>query len=232
MDLFVDGFIRAVTLLAQGDPELLRVTWLSLQISGTSTVLCLLIGVPLGTALGLTRFPGRGLVLSVVNSGMATPPVVAGFIVSIMLWRSGPFGQLRLMYSPTAMVIAQCAIALPIVIGLTVAAMQQLNPKLRLQILGLGASRVQMLWLLVREARLPLLAATMAGFGAVISEVGASMMVGGNLAGQTRVLTTATVQEVGKGEFGLAMALSLVLLALVSSVNALLTWVQQRGRPL
>jgi tungstate transport system permease protein len=232
MDLFVDGFIRAVTLLARGDPELLRVTWLSLQISGTSTALCLLIGVPLGTALGLARFPGRGPVLTLVNSGMGMPPVVAGFIVSIMLWRSGPFGQLRLMYTPTAMIIAQCAIALPIVIGLTVAAMQQLNPKLRLQILGLGASRVQMLWLLVREARLPLLAAAMAGFGAVISEVGASMMVGGNLAGQTRVLTTATVQEVGKGEFGLAMALSLVLLALVYIVNALLTWVQQRGRPL
>jgi tungstate transport system permease protein len=232
MDLFVDGFIRAVTLLARGDPELWRVTWLSLQISGTSTALCLLIGVPLGTALGLTRFSGRGTVLSLVNSGMGMPPVVAGFIVSIMLWRTGPFGQLRLMYTPTAMVIAQCAIALPIVIGLTVAAMQQLNPKLRLQILGLGASRVQMLWLLIREARLPLLAAAMAGFGAVISEVGASMMVGGNLAGQTRVLTTATVQEVGKGEFGLAMALSLVLLALVYIVNALLTWVQQRGRPL
>jgi tungstate transport system permease protein len=149
-----------------------------------------------------------------------------------MLWRTGPIGQLRLLYTPTAMVIAQCAIALPIVIGLTVAAIQQLNPKLRLQILGLGASRFQLLWLLIREARLPLLAAAMAGFGAVISEVGASIMVGGNLMGQTRVLTTATVMEVSKGEFGAAMAFSFVLLLLVYSVNALLTWVQQRGRPL
>ncbi len=219
-------------MLVQGDPELLNVTLLSLRISGTATALCLLLGVPLGTALALTRFPGRGFVLSLVNTGMGMPPVVVGLIVSVMLWRTGPFGQLRLFLSPTAMVIAQCAIALPIVIGLTVAAIQQLNPKLRLQILGLGASRVQMLWLLVREARLPLLAAAMAGFGGVISEVGASMMVGGNIPGQTRVLTTATVMEVSKGEFGMAMALSIVLLLLVYSVNAFLTWIQQRGRPL
>ncbi len=232
MDLFLDGLVRAVTLLVQGDPELLNVTLLSLRISGTATALCLLVGVPLGTALALTRFPGRGFVLSLVNTGMGMPPVVVGLIVSVMLWRTGPFGQLRLFLSPTAMVIAQCAIALPIVIGLTVAAIQQLNPKLRLQILGLGASRVQMLWLLVREARLPLLAAAMAGFGGVISEVGASMMVGGNIPGQTRVLTTATVMEVSKGEFGMAMALSIVLLLLVYSVNAFLTWIQQRGRPL
>jgi tungstate transport system permease protein len=232
VDLFVEGLMRALRLLAQGDPELLRVTWLSLQVSGTATAICLLVGVPLGTALALTRFPGRGIVLALVNSGMGMPPVVVGLMVSVMLWRTGPFGQLRLLYTPTAMVIAQCVIALPIVIGLTVAAIQQLNPKLRLQILGLGASRVQMLWLLVREAKLPLLAAAMAGFGAVVSEVGASIMVGGNLLGQTRVLTTATVMEVSKGEFGAAMAFSMVLLALVYGVNALLTWVQQRGRPL
>jgi tungstate transport system permease protein len=232
MDLFIEGIVRAITLLAQGDRELWRVTWLSLQVSGGATILCLLVGVPLGTALALVRFPGRGLTLSVVNTGMGMPPVVVGLLVSIMLWRTGPFGQMRLLYTPTAMVIAQCVIALPIVVGLSVAAIQQLNPKLRLQILGLGASRPQMLWLLVREAKLPLLAAAMAGFGAVISEVGASIMVGGNLVGQTRVLTTATVLEVSKGEFGAAMAFSLVLLALVYGVNAILTWIQQRGRPL
>jgi len=232
MDLFVDGLLRAGSLLLRGDPELLRVTWLSLQVSGLATILCLVAGVPLGTALALTRFRGRGIVLTIVNTGMGMPPVVVGLVVSIMLWRNGPFGQLRLLYTPTAMVIAQCIIALPIVVGLSVAAIQQLNPKLRLQILGLGASRRQMLWLLVREARLPLLAAAMAGFGGVISEVGASIMVGGNLVGQTRVLTTATVLEVSKGEFGAAMAFSIVLLALVYGVNALLTWIQQRGRPL
>jgi tungstate transport system permease protein len=232
MDLFLDGLLKAVTLLAQGDPEAIQVTLLSLRVSGTATMLCLLVGVPLGTALALTRFPGRGVVLALVNSGMGMPPVVVGLFVSIMLWRTGPFGQLRLYLTPTGMIVAQCVIALPIVVGLTVAAIQQLNPKLRLQILGLGASRVQLLWLLMREARLPLLAAVMAGFGAVISEVGASIMVGGNILGQTRVLTTATVMEVNKGEFGMAMAFSIVLMLLVYSVNAVLTWVQQRGRPL
>jgi tungstate transport system permease protein len=232
VDLFLDGLVRAVTLLLSGNGELYRVTWLSLLVSGTATILCLVVGVPLGTALALWRFSGRGAVLGVVNTGMGLPPVVVGLFVSIMLWRTGPFGQLRLLYTPAAMVIAQCVIALPIVVGLTVAAIQQLNPKLRLQILGLGASRFQMLWLLMREARLPLVAVAMAGFGAVISEVGASIMVGGNIVGQTRVLTTATVLEVSKGEFGAAMAFSLVLLLLVYGVNALLTWIQQRGRPL
>lgn len=232
MDLFLEGVVRAVTLIVQGDPELIRVILMSLRVSGTAIFICLMVGVPLGTAIALNQFPGRGLVMALVNSGMGMPPIVAGLIVGVMLWRTGPFGQLRLLYTPTAMVIAQCVIALPIVVGLTIASIQQLNPKLRLQILGLGASRAQLLWLLVREARLPLLAAAMAGFGAVISEVGASIMVGGNLLGQTRVLTTATVMEVSKGEFGPAMALSMVLLLLVLSVNAVLTWVQQRGRPL
>ena len=232
MDLFLDGLLRAATLIVQGDPELIRVTLMSLRVSGTAILLCLVVGVPLGTAIALNQFRGRGVVMALVNSGMGMPPIVAGLVVSIMLWRTGPFGQLRLLYTPTAMVIAQCVIALPVVVGLTIASIQQLNPKLRLQILGLGASRTQLLWLLVREARLPLLAAAMAGFGAVISEVGASIMVGGNLLGQTRVLTTATVMEVSKGEFGPAMALSTVLLLLVLAVNAVLTWVQQRGRPL
>lgn len=232
MDLILDGLVRAVTLLARGDPELVRVAWLSLQVSGTATLLCLVIGMPLGTVLALTRFPGRGVALALVNTGMGLPPVVVGLMVSVFLWRTGPFGQLRLLYTPTAMVIAQAVIALPIVVGLTVAAIQQLHPKLRLQITALGATRTQLLWLLLREARLPLLAATMAGFGAVISEVGASIMVGGNIPGQTRVLTTATILEVSKGEFANAMAFSLVLLALVYGVNATLTWLQQRGRPL
>ncbi|MDP8924649.1 MAG: ABC transporter permease [Chloroflexota bacterium] len=232
MDLIVDGLVRAVMLLARGDPELLRVAWLSLQVSGTATLLCLVLGMPLGTVLALTRFPGRGIALALVNAGMGLPPVVVGLMVSIFLWRTGPFGQFRLLYTPTAMVIAQAVIALPIVVGLTVAAIQQLHPKLRLQIRALGASRTQLLWLLLREARLPLLAATMAGFGAVISEVGASIMVGGNIPGQTRVLTTATVLEVSRGEFANAMAFSLVLLALVYGITAALTWLQQRGRPL
>jgi len=230
MELIWQGIREAVRLIITGDSVVLQITWLSLKISGSATLLSLLAGIPAGVGLALTRFPGRGLLIALVNTGMGLPPVVVGLFVSVFLWRSGPLGLLELLYTPTAIVIAQFIIAAPIVIGLTVAAMQQLNPKLRLQLLALGASRWQLLWLLLREARLPLLAAVMAGFGGVISEVGASMMVGGNLLGQTRVLTTATVLETGKGNFDVAIALSLILLILVFGVNYLLTWVQQRGR--
>jgi tungstate transport system permease protein len=230
MDLLWQGLLEAVRLILSGDPGVLGITWLSVQVSGAATLLSLLAGLPTGVGLALTRFPGRGLCVALVNTGMGLPPVVVGLFVSIFLWRSGPLGLLELLYTPTAIILAQFIIAAPIVTGLTMAAMQQLNPRLRLQLLALGASRWQLLWLLMREARLPLLAAVMAGFGGVISEVGASMMVGGNLLGQTRVLTTATVLETGKGNFDVAIALSVILLALVFAVNYLLTWIQQQGR--
>ncbi len=230
MELLWQGIREAIRLIVSGDPAVLQVTWLSIKISGGATLLSLLVGIPAGVALALNLFPGRGLLIALVNTGMGLPPVVVGLFVSIFLWRSGPLGFLDLLYTPTAIVVAQFIIAEPIVTGLTIAAMQQLNPKLRLQLLGLGASRWQILWLLMREARLPLLAAVMAGFGGVISEVGASMMVGGNIQGQTRVLTTATVLETGKGNFDSAIALSVLLLVLAFAANYLLTWVQQRGR--
>ncbi len=230
MALIWEGIREAIRLILSGDPAVLQITWLSVKISGTATFLSLLVGLPAGVGLALARFPGRRLLVALVNTGMGLPPVVVGLFVSIFLWRSGPLGFLELLYTPTAIVIAQFVIAAPIVTGLTMAAMQQLNPKLRVQLIGLGASRAQVLWLLMRESRLPLLAAVMAGFGGVISEVGASMMVGGNLLGQTRVLTTATVLETGKGNFDVAIALSVILLLLVFGVNYVLTWVQQRGR--
>ncbi len=230
MELIWQGIVQAVGLILSGDPQVLQVTWLSIKVSAVATLVSLIAGIPAGVALALTRFPGRGLLVSLVNTGMGLPPVVVGLFVSIFLWRSGPLGFLELLYTPTAIVVAQFIIAAPIVTGLTIAAIQQLNPRLRLQLLGIGASRSQLLWLLMREARLPLLAAIMAGFGGVISEVGASMMVGGNLLGQTRVLTTATVLETSKGNFDIAIALSLILLLLVFAVNYLLTWIQQRGR--
>jgi len=230
LDLIWEGIVQAVLLIASGDREVLGVTLLSLLISGSATVLSLGLGVPLGMLLALARFPGRRVVASLVNTGMGMPPVVVGLFVTIFLWRNGPFGFLHVLYTPVAMVIAQCVIATPIVAGLTMAAIQHLNPKLRLQILALGASRWQMLWLLIREARLPLLAAVIAGFGAVISEIGASMMVGGNILGQTRVLTTATVMETSKGNFGAAIALSLILLLLVYMVALVLTSLQQQSR--
>ncbi len=231
MDLIWEGISQAFWLLVQGDPEVRRVTLLTLQVSGSATLINIAIGIPMGTALALTSFPGRNFVLSMVNTGMGLPPVVVGLFVAVMLWRNGPFGVLGLMYTPLAMVIAQVIIAGPIVTGLTIAAIQQLPPMLRFQIEALGASRWQMVLLLMREARLPLLAALMAGFGGVVSEIGASMMVGGNILGQTRVLTTATAMEVSKGNFGVAMALGIILLIVTYLVNLVLTVAQQRGRP-
>lgn len=211
------------------DSEIFRVTALSLQISIFATLLSLLIGLPFGTWLALGSFRGRNLILSIINTGMALPPVVVGLVVAMMLWRSGPLGDWKLIYTPWAIVIAQVVIAAPVVTGLTAAALAALDPRLSQQLLGLGASRPQMIWFLWWEARLPLFAALMAGFGSVISEVGASMMVGGNIKGQTRVLTTAIVLETSKGEFESALALSALLLIITYLINLALTWIQQRG---
>ena len=213
------------------DSEIPFVTLLSLRVSGVATAISLLIGLPFGTWLALGKFPGRSFMLSLINTGMALPPVVVGLAVAMTLWRSGPLGDLRLIYTPAAIIIAQTVIAAPVVTGLTAAALQQLNPRLQLQLYGLGASKLQMVFSLWREARLPLLAAVMAGFGSVISEVGASMMVGGNIRGQTRVLTTAIVLETSKGEFEQAIALSVLLLMITFLINWALTWIQQRGKP-
>jgi len=210
--------------------ELLQITLLSLQISGLATLISLGLGLPLGTLLALGNFPARAVFLSLVNTGMGLPPVVVGLLTALLLWRSGPLGGLQLIYTPAAIVVAQVLISFPVVTGLTASALQALEPRLRLQALGLGASSWQMVWLLWREARLPLLAALMAGFGSVISEVGASMMVGGNIRHQTRVLTTAIVLETGKGNFGLALGLGGLLLFITFLVNWALTVVQQRGR--
>jgi len=230
MDLILEGIRQAFFLITTLDPEVLGITLLSLKISGTATLISLFIGVSTGTVVALTRFPGRRLLVSLINTGMGLPPVVVGLWVWLTLSRYGPLGFLGLLYTPTAMVIAQAIIASPIVTGFTIAAIQSLNPKIRLQILALGASRLQLLWLLLREARLGLLAAVIAGFGGVISEVGASIMVGGNLKGSTMVLTTATVLEVNKGNYEIATAFSIILLTLAFGITAFLTTAQQRGR--
>ena len=231
MELIFEGIKRAFILLFTFDPEVMGITLLSIKVSGVATFVSLLIGISVGTAVALSTFPGKKIVVSLINTGMGLPPVVVGLFVSIFLWRNGPLGFLGLLYTPTAMIIAQAIIATPIVMGITVAAMQQLPKKLRLQILALGASRVQMVWTLIKEARLPLLAAVMAGFGGVISEIGASIMVGGNIKGYSRVLTTATVMETGRGNFEVAIALSIILLLLVNTINLILTHIQQKERP-
>jgi tungstate transport system permease protein len=230
MDLIVEGIKKAFWLLVSFDPEVLGITLLSIKVSGSATLISLFIGISVGASVALTRFPGRRIVVSLINTGMALPPVVVGLFVTISLWRNGPLGFMGILYTPLAMIIAQAVIATPIVTGITLAAVQQLPAKLRLQILALGATRLQMLWILVKEAKLSLLAAVMAGFGGVISEVGASIMVGGNIKGYSRVLTTATVMETGRGNFDMAIALSIILLLLAYLINLVLTQIQQRER--
>jgi tungstate transport system permease protein len=230
MDLILEGIKKAFWLLVSFDPEVLGITFLSIKVSGSATLISLIIGISLGASVALTRFPGRRIVVSLINTGMALPPVVVGLFVTISLWRNGPLGFLGILYTPLAMIIAQAVIATPIVTGITLAAVQQLPAKLRLQILALGATRLQMVWILIKEAKLSLLAAVMAGFGGVISEVGASIMVGGNIKGYSRVLTTATVMETGRGNFDVAIALSIILLLLAYLINLLLTQIQQRER--
>jgi tungstate transport system permease protein len=230
MDLILEGINKAFWLLASFDLEVLGITFLSLKVSGTATLISLIIGISVGASVALTRFPGRRIVVSLINTGMALPPVVVGLFVTIFLWRNGPLGFMGILYTPLAMIIAQAVIATPIVMGITLAAVQQLPAKLRLQILALGATRLQMVWILIKEAKLSLLAAVMAGFGGVISEVGASIMVGGNIKGYSRVLTTATVMETGRGNFDVAIALSIILLLLAYLINLVLTQVQQRER--
>ena len=202
----------------------------TLLVSGMATALAVLVGVPLGYAIARRSFRGRTILLGLINTGMGMPPVVVGLVVWLLLVRSGPFGGLDLIYSQRAIVIAQFLIATPIVVGFSTASFQALSPRLPDLLMVLGAGRVRTLWLLAREAKLGVLVAIMAAFGAIVSEVGASMIVGGNLERSTRVLTTAIVTETSRGNVERALALGLVLLVLSFLVNVTLTVVQQRFR--
>jgi tungstate transport system permease protein len=228
VDVLFDGLREALRLLVTGDEDTWAITALTLRVSLTATAVALLLGLPLGVVVALGRFPGRRVVLAGANTGMGLPPVVVGLFVTVLLWRSGPLGGLGLLYTPTAMVVAQAGIATPVVVALAAVAVQQVDPEFRIQMQGLGAGRLRSLLALLAEARLPLLVAAMAAFGAVVSEVGAAQMDGGNLAGETRVLTTAAVLATSRGQFALAIAFGLILLAIAFAVNLTLTLVQQR----
>jgi tungstate transport system permease protein len=232
VDVLGDGLLEALRLLLTGDEDTWAITALTLRVSLTATLVAFVLGAPVGTVLALGRFRGRRVLLAVANTGMGVPPVVVGLFVTVLLWRAGPLGSLGLLYTPTAMVIAQAAIAAPIVVALTATALQQVDPDFLVQMRGLGATRGRALGALLVEAKLPLSAAAMAGFGAVVSEVGAAQMVGGNLAGETRVLTTAAVLATSRGQFALAIAFGLVLLVIAFAVNLAVTIAQHReGAP-
>lgn len=226
MEEIFNGLTQAVQLLARADPALMEIISLSLRVSGIALAISTLLGVPLGAALGLSRVRARGLITALLYTGMGLPPVVVGLVVYLMLSRSGPFGGLTWLFTPNAMITAQVIIAFPVVAGLTMAAVQSIDPALRLQVRSLGATRWQETWAVLREARIGVVAAIVAAFGAVISEVGAVMLVGGNIDGKTRVLTTAIVLNTRTGEFSGAMALGIVLLALAFIANVAMLQLQ------
>ncbi len=234
MSELFEGLIKAVQMIGAQDPALYQIINLSLRVTGTALLFSTIVGIPLGVFLGLTRFPGRRLVIALLYTGMGFPPVVVGLFVYLLLSRSGPLGQLNAswvpsLFTPGAMVLAQTVISFPLVAGFTMAAVQGVDPQLRMQVRSLGATPWQTAWAIVSEARMGVIVSIIAGFGSIVSEVGAVMMVGGNIERSTRVLTTAIVLETRQGAFDLAIALSIVLLVLSFGANLVMLRLQGRS---
>jgi len=234
MNELLQGFIQAIELIVERDPALWEIVLLSLRVSGIALLISTIIGIPIGAFLGLSRFAGRSLFIILIYTGMGFPPVVIGLFVYLLLSRTGPLGQvdaafLPRLFTPAAMIFAQCIIAFPLIAGFTMAAVLGVDPDIRLQARALGATRWQTMLTILSEARIGVLVAIVAGFGSIISEVGAVMLVGGNIEGKTRVLTTAIVLETRKGNFELAMALGIILLSLAFLANFLMLRLQGRS---
>src|SRR5512145_138823 len=229
MDSLLQGFIKAFELIVHLDRTLFGIILLSLKVSGTALIVSTAIGLPAGAVLGLKRFPGRDLAISGVNTLMGLPPVVVGLFVYLFLSRKGPLGFMGLLYSPTAMIIAQTILAVPIVTALCHSAIMGVDPVIRQAARTLGATPRQETLAVIREARYGILSAVIAAFGRVMAEVGAILIVGGNIAGYTRVMTTTIALETDKGNFELALALGIILLMISFFINALLHFVQRKG---
>lgn len=222
METLLDALQEALRLLTGFDAALVEVVGMTLRVTGGALILATIIGLPIGAALGLRdSVPLSGCTMPIIYTGMGLPPVVVGLFVYLMLSNQGPLGELQWLFTPRAMIVAQTIIALPLVVGLTLTSLKAIDPSVKLQVRSLGATRVQTAWTLLLEARLGVLAAVIAAFGGIISEVGAVMLVGGNIEGQTRVLTTAIVLETRRGNFALALALGILLLALAFVANYL-----------
>jgi tungstate transport system permease protein len=228
MEFLLDGFFKGLALIFNADAEVYSIVRLSLFVSVFATAVSVFIGVPLGSLIAVKKFPFKKIVISLVNTGMGLPPVVVGLIAMLFLSRNGPLGFLGWLYTPAGMIAAQVIIATPVITGLSLSAMQSLDRRFYLQMLTLGAGQGQALWVCLKEVKLSILAAVIAGFGSVISEVGAVMIVGGNIRHQTRVLTTATVMETHMGNYDTAIALGLILLGLTFLINMALTFIQQQ----
>jgi tungstate transport system permease protein len=229
LNVILEGLIKAFWLIISFNPEIYSIMFLTLKVSGAAVAIGSLIGIPGGAAIGLKDFPGKRFLISIINTLMGLPPVVVGLFVYLLLSASGPLGALQLLYTPIAMIIAQLIMVVPIVIGITVSSVSSVDKSVRDKALSLGATRLQLMATILKEARVGLLTAVIAAFGGAISEVGAVMIVGGNIKWATRVLTTAIVIETELGEFDVAIALGIILLLLAFIVNWILTQMQWKG---
>ena len=229
MNVILEGLIKAFWLIISFNPEIYSIMFLTLKVSGAAVAIGSLIGIPGGAAIGLKDFPGKRFLISIINTLMGLPPVVVGLFVYLLLSASGPLGALQLLYTPIAMIIAQLIMVVPIVIGITVSSVSSVDKSVRDKALSLGATRLQLMATILKEARVGLLTAVIAAFGGAISEVGAVMIVGGNIKWATRVLTTTIVIETELGEFDVAIALGIILLLLAFIVNWILTQMQWKG---
>ena len=228
MNDLLDGLIQAIGLIFSLDPDLYEIIWFSLYVSGVALGFSIVVGIPLGAFLGLKQFFGRRIVMALLYTGMGFPPVVIGLFVYLLLSRSGPMGDLGWLFTPRAIITAQTIIAFPLVAGFTMAAVMGVNPNLRQQLFSLGATDWQATVATLLEARIGVIVSIIAGFGSIISEVGAVILVGGNIEGKTRTLTTAIVLETRKGNFDLAMALGMILLLIAFFIN--LAMIRLQGR--
>ncbi len=229
MNSIIEGFLKAFSLIYNLDQELLGIIFLSLQVSGTALMISSIIGVPAGTVIGLKKFPGRGFIITLLNTFMGLPPVVVGLFVYLLLSRSGPLGFMGLLYTPSAMVAAQTILAFPIVASLCHSAIVTVDPIIGQAAITLGATPYQKAITIVKEARYGILSGIIAGFGRVMAEVGAILIVGGNIAGYTRVMTTTIALETDKGNFELALALGIILLIISLTINIVLHVIQRKG---
>jgi len=229
MDYLFGGLTTALKLIFTFDNEVMNCTWVSLKISSVAILLASLIGVPLGFLIGANNFRGKKTVITLFNTMMALPTVVVGLLVFSFISRQGPLGTLGLLFSPTAMIIGQFILSTPIITALSISAIQGIDPRIRTTLITLGARSYQVLLALMLEARFAIMAAVIAGFGRIIGEVGSAMMLGGNIKGYTRSITTAIALETSKGEFSLGLALGIILLTVALSVNIMLRYLQQRN---
>ncbi len=229
MSRLLDGIIEAFKMIVSLDPDLLQIVFLSLKVSGMAIILAALVGIPAGTVIGLKPEKRTGLINKIIFTFMGMPPVVAGLIIYLILSRQGPLGVLGLLYTPAAMIIAQVFLALPIIIGLTMVGIRAKGPEVEETARSLGAGPGMITWTVIKESRYALLGSVITGFGRIIAEVGAVMIVGGNIAGHTRVMTTAITLETRRGNFELAIGLGLILLLLSFAVNTILYSVQKGG---